>query len=49
MCGYIPVAIMLMCAKKMGAKKSELIKYCDSGDVSGDTEQVVGYAGVIVS
>ncbi|MFH1305047.1 MAG: AmmeMemoRadiSam system protein B [Candidatus Omnitrophota bacterium] len=49
MCGYIPVAIMLMCAKKMGAKKSELIKYCDSGDVSGDTAQVVGYAGVIVS
>ena len=48
MCGYIPVAIMLMCAKRMNAKKSELVKYSDSGDVTGDTAQVVGYAGIIV-
>jgi len=48
MCGYVPVAIMLMCAKKMNAKKSELVKYSDSGDVTGDTAQVVGYAGIIV-
>ena len=48
MCGCIPAAIMLMCASKMGAKNSELIKYSDSGDVTGDTEQVVGYAGIIV-
>jgi AmmeMemoRadiSam system protein B len=49
MCGYIPTAIMLMCANKMGAKKAELIKYTDSGEATGDTEQVVGYAGIIVS
>ncbi|MFH1664650.1 MAG: AmmeMemoRadiSam system protein B [Candidatus Omnitrophota bacterium] len=48
MCGYIPVVIMLMCAVKMKAKKAELVKYADSGDVTGDTEQVVGYAGIIV-
>jgi len=48
MCGYIPTAIMLICAKKMNAKKCELVKYTDSGDVTGDTAQVVGYAGIII-
>jgi len=48
MCGYIPAVIMLMCAKKMNAKKAILVKYADSGDVTGDTIQVVGYAGIVV-
>lgn len=48
MCGYIPTAIMIMAAKELGAKKGELIRYTDSGEASGDIEQVVGYAGIIV-
>lgn len=48
MCGYIPTVIMLMCAKALNAEKAELVKYSDSGEVTGDTEQVVGYAGLIV-
>ncbi len=48
MCGYVPSAIMLMSAKKMGATKAELVKYTDSGEATGDTSQVVGYAGIIV-
>ncbi|NQT32241.1 MAG: AmmeMemoRadiSam system protein B [Candidatus Omnitrophica bacterium] len=48
MCGCIPSAIMLMCAKKMNALKSELVKYSDSGDATGDTSSVVGYAGMVV-
>jgi len=48
MCGYIPSVIMLMAAKKLGATKAELVKYSDSGDVTGDTAQVVGYAGIII-
>ncbi|MFH1846702.1 MAG: AmmeMemoRadiSam system protein B [Candidatus Omnitrophota bacterium] len=48
MCGYIPVAIMLMTAKKMKAEKAELVKYSDSGYITGDMLQVVGYAGVVV-
>ena len=48
MCGYLPTAVMLMAAKKLGAKKAELVRYADSGDASGDTFQVVGYAGIIV-
>ncbi len=48
MCGYIPASIMLMAAKKLSAKKAELLKYTDSGEETGDTLQVVGYAGIIV-
>jgi AmmeMemoRadiSam system protein B len=48
MCGYMPASIMLLAAKKLNAKKAELVKYTDSGDVTGDTVQVVGYAGIIV-
>lgn len=46
MCGVIPVTITLLTASLLGAKKCELTGYCDSGDVSGDTNSVVGYAGV---
>jgi len=48
MCGYAPTAIMLMTARRMGAEKTELVDYSDSGTVTGDTDQVVGYAGVII-
>jgi len=48
MCGYAPVIAMLSAAKILGAKKSELIKYQTSGDVTGDKSSVVGYAGIII-
>lgn len=48
MCGFIPATIMLYAAKALGAKEAKLVKYATSGDVSGDYERVVGYAGVIV-
>ncbi len=48
MCGYGPATAMLSAAKILGAAKAELVKYANSGDVSGDYEQVVGYAGMIV-
>ncbi len=48
MCGINPTTVMLMCAEKMGAKEALLTKYMTSGEVSGDMERVVGYAGVIV-
>lgn len=49
MCGVIPVTVAIIAAKTLGAKKAELIRYTDSGEVSGDIDQVVGYAGVIIS
>ncbi len=49
MCGYGPAVAMLTAAKHLGAKSAELVKYATSGDVSGDKDLVVGYAGIVVS
>lgn len=49
MCGYGPAIAMLTAAKVLGAKSAELIKYATSGDISGDRDHVVGYAGIAVS
>ncbi len=48
MCGYGPVAAMLVACKELGAKDAELVKYMTSGDTTGDYGQVVGYGGVLV-
>jgi MEMO1 family protein len=48
MCGFGPAVAMLTAARKLGATSAELVKYATSGDVSGDRDLVVGYAGVIV-
>jgi hypothetical protein len=49
MCGFGPAVTMLTAAKELGAKHAELMQYATSGDVSGDLETVVGYAGIVVS
>jgi AmmeMemoRadiSam system protein B len=48
MCGFGPAVAMMTAARKLGATSAELVKYATSGDVSGDRDQVVGYAGVII-
>jgi AmmeMemoRadiSam system protein B len=48
MCGFGPTIVMLTAAKILGAASATLVKYATSGDVSGDYESVVGYAGIIV-
>ena len=48
MCGYGPAVAMLVACKLLGATKAELVKYANSGEVSGDYGQVVGYAGIVV-
>jgi MEMO1 family protein len=48
MCGFGPTVSMLTAARRLGATGTELIRYATSGDVSGDRERVVGYAGIIV-
>ncbi len=42
-CGGGPVAAVLCAAKDAGADFCEVLDSCNSGDVSGDTERVVGY------
>ena len=49
MCGYGPATIMLTAARKLGATKAELVRYATSGDVSGERDMVVGYAGIAIS
>jgi AmmeMemoRadiSam system protein B len=48
MCGYLPVTAMLFAVKALGAQSTRLIKYSTSAEVSGDYENVVGYAGIVV-
>ncbi len=48
MCGVNPATVMLTACKELGATQAELVRYMTSGEVSGDMDQVVGYAGVIV-
>jgi len=48
MCGYGPVASVIMAAKEMGAKRASLLKYATSGDTSGDFSQVVGYGSIVI-
>jgi len=48
MCGVAPAVIMLSAASAAGAAKAELVCYTNSGDVSGDRSEVVGYASAIV-
>lgn len=49
MCGILPVTVMLLASQLLGARHARLIKYMTSGDVSGDYDSVVGYAGVVIS
>lgn len=48
MCGYGPAVAMLAAAKQLGATRAELIRYATSGDITGDRDEVVGYAGIVV-
>ncbi|MDI6801341.1 MAG: AmmeMemoRadiSam system protein B [Thermodesulfovibrionales bacterium] len=48
MCGFLPATIMLCAAIELGATSAQLIKYATSGDISGDYEHVVGYAGIVI-
>ena len=48
MCGVGPMVSVMIAARDLGATRAELVRYATSGDVSGDREEVVGYAGVII-
>jgi AmmeMemoRadiSam system protein B len=48
MCGFGPAVVMLTTVKQLGALRADLVKYATSGDISGDRNMVVGYAGIIV-
>jgi AmmeMemoRadiSam system protein B/AmmeMemoRadiSam system protein A len=46
-CGGGPIISIMLAAKALGANKGKVLKYLNSGDVTGDRSRVVGYgAGV---
>jgi AmmeMemoRadiSam system protein B len=49
MCGYGAAVAMLTAVRRVGATHAELVRYATSGEVSGDLQEVVGYAGIIIS
>jgi AmmeMemoRadiSam system protein B len=42
-CGGGPMVSVLRAARELGATQSQVLRYADSGDVSGDKSAVVGY------
>ena len=44
-CGGGPTVAVMRAAKALGARDAVVLKYADSGDVSGDKSAVVGYLG----
>jgi AmmeMemoRadiSam system protein B len=48
MCGSGPTAVVLWAAKDLGAQSARLIRYTSSGAVTGDNDEVVAYAGIII-
>lgn len=49
MCGLGPAVVLLTAARRLGATSAELIRYATSGDISGDRQMVVGYAGIVIT
>jgi AmmeMemoRadiSam system protein B len=47
MCGLGPAVAMLTALRTLGATDAELVRYATSGDISGERDAVVGYAGMI--
>jgi AmmeMemoRadiSam system protein B len=47
MCGLGPAVVMLTAMKELGVESGEVVRYATSGDVNGDRDAVVGYAGMI--
>jgi AmmeMemoRadiSam system protein B/AmmeMemoRadiSam system protein A len=47
-CGGGPVVTAMLIARKLGANKSQVLRYANSGDVTGDRSGVVGYMAAAV-
>ena len=48
MCGIVPVTAALLYAKLKGLTDVDILRYANSGDVSGDMERVVGYTSMVI-
>jgi hypothetical protein len=48
MCGYAAAVAMLIALKQLKASEATLVRYATSGDVTGERDEVVGYAGIVI-
>ena len=48
MCGYGAAVAMLTAVRQLGAARAELVRYATSGEINGDLQEVVGYAGIVI-
>jgi len=46
MCGYLPAAVVMETAKRLGARTAREVAYTNSAEISGRTDYVVGYCAV---
>lgn len=49
MCGVYPVVMSLIAANELGANETQVIEYTNSGEASGDYDQVVGYLSMTIA
>jgi len=43
-CGGAPIVAAMIAAERMGANQARVLKYANSGDITGDRSRVVGYS-----
>jgi AmmeMemoRadiSam system protein B len=46
-CGYGPITVATIFARRSGARSGMLLKYATSGDVTNDYDSVVAYASIV--
>ncbi|NLT33188.1 MAG: AmmeMemoRadiSam system protein B [Acidobacteria bacterium] len=49
MCGIGPTVAVLVACRDLGARAGRLVRYTHSGEVTGDHERVVAYAGIVIA
>ena len=47
-CGGGPVVATMLAARMLGANRAQVLKYANSGDMTGDRSSVVGYAAGVI-
>jgi AmmeMemoRadiSam system protein B len=48
-CGRIAIAAVIWAAREWGANTVQILNYATSGDVTGDHQEVVGYAAAVIT
>ncbi len=48
MCGFVPTTAALLYARQRGFTHAQMLRYANSGDVTGDRDGVVGYTSIII-